>query len=412
VDRVVARLLLQHDTFRLQFSRGDSGLQQTIVQTVETTPFLHLDVSALSEREQLLAIESLIGDVQTSFDLSHAPLFKVVFLDRGTGGPGYLLMVINYQAGDVQSWPIIVADFDIAYRQIAQGKPIVLPSKTTSFKEWAERLHSYANSPGIERELPYWLNETRSQVASLPLDYPGGANVVASSANVTALLKAEETMAIVRLARAYDVRLEDVLLAGLALSFNQWAGDRPVLIDLVCHGREALFEDMDLSRTVGWFSTLFPVALQVADGTAADTLMSVTRQLRAIPNGGVGYGVLRYARNDRALTEELQALPQAQVSFNSLGAPFKDVADITLFNLARFFDGHLYDPLSPRPHLLAVSVLFAGGGQMQVQWTYSQNIHERTTIEGWCQGYVDALRTIVAGCPVELPGRSMEDDER
>ncbi len=107
----------------------------------------------------------------------------------------------------------------------------------------------------------------------------------------------------------YNTQINDVLLTALIQSFAQWTGERSLLVDLEGHGREDLFEDVDLSRTVGWFTTLFPIYLQLEEvDRPGETLKSVKEQLRRIPNRGIGYGILRYLNKDTAIGKKLQTL--------------------------------------------------------------------------------------------------------
>src|SRR5205814_1860551 len=123
-----------------------------------------------------------------------------------------------------------------------------------------------------------------------------------------------------RVSEAYGTRINEVLLAALGQSYAQWTGERSLLIDFEGHGREELFEGVDLSRTIGWFTTVFPVLLAFGDATHAKAVLKeIKEELQNIPNRGIGYGLLRYLYKDRNVAEQLQALPQAQVIFNYLG---------------------------------------------------------------------------------------------
>jgi non-ribosomal peptide synthase protein (TIGR01720 family) len=176
---------------------------------------------------------------------------------------------------------------------------------------------------------------------------------------------------------------------------------------------------VDLSRTVGWFTTIFPVLLKLQEADDPGTaLKSVKEQLRCIPNRGIGYGLLRYFKGDVAITEKLLSLPQAEVSFNYLGQFDQLLSPGSMFQIAKESSGAEHSRLGSRLHLLEVNALVAGG-QLQLDWTYSSKLHQRATIESLAQGFLKALRSLIAHCqspeaggytPSDFPLTQMSQD--
>ncbi len=181
------------------------------------------------------------------------------------------------------------------WRPPCRGLP--LPPKTTSWKRWAELLAAHARSPGIAAELPYWLGLPAAP--PLPRDLDGGGS--AAVATVAVELGAEETRALLQeVPEVYHTQVNDLLLAALARAFAAWTGAGTLLVGLEGHGREEIFPGVDLSRTVGWFTTLFPVALSLpAGGGPREAIRAVKETLRAVPGRGLGYGLLRYGTDAR-----------------------------------------------------------------------------------------------------------------
>src|SRR5205085_2697383 len=207
----------------------------------------------------------------------------------------------------------------------------------------------------LAQEPTYWLDLPWTRLAPLPCDWPATpeANLVGTARTHTVALEAEETEALLHeVPAAYGTQINDVLLTALAQTLATWTGTPTLLLDLEGHGREALFEDVDLTRTVGWFTTIFPVLLDLAemDGPGA-ALRTVKEQPRRIPRHGLGYGLLRYSSDD-ARAQQLQALPQAQVSFNYLGQLDPVLTADALFAPARESAGPANSPRNPRPYLL------------------------------------------------------------
>jgi non-ribosomal peptide synthase protein (TIGR01720 family) len=185
------------------------------------------------------------------------------------------------------------------------------------------------------------------------------------------------------------------LLTALTLTFNQWTGENCLLIDLEGHGREEIFEDVDLSRTVGWFTTIFPVRLQLDNANDLGTaLKSIKEQLRAIPNRGIGYGLLRYLSQNWEIATEFSS---AEVAFNYLGQFDQVLAKSSLFSLAQESSGSTKSLNNKRTHLLEIN----GGiyqGNLAINWSYSKNLHRQSTIETLAQNFIKLLRSLIAHC--------------
>src|SRR5262249_3824942 len=306
---------------------------------------------------------------------------------------------IHHLVVDTVSWRILLEDLHMAYQQLSSGMMIQLPPKTTSFKYWAEQLTKYVQSARLWQELTYWLVHPRTHVSHLPVYYLEGSNIVASACTVSASLSHAETQALLQeVPRAYQTQINDALLTALAQALAHWTGMSTLLIDLEGHGREEIVEGVDLSRTVGWFTTIFPVLLQLEPAVPpAEALKSVKEQLRCIPQRGIGYGVLRYLSQDKEIGEKLRALPQAEVCFNYLGQVDQGLAGARLFGLTQEASGPHRSLHGKRRYLLAINGCLVGG-QLQFDWTYSECIHRRDTIEGLAHGFIEALRTLIVHC--------------
>lgn len=169
-------------------------------------------------------------------------------------------------------------------------------------------------------------------------------------------------------------------------------------VDLEGHGREPLFEDVDLSRTVGWFTIQFPVLLDLrGTGHPGEAIVAAKEQLRAIPGRGIGYGLLRWATGDEEVARMLRGAPRAEISFNYLGQFGQSATQRTLFQATGEPTGSLRSPRSHRTHLLEVSAAVAEG-RMRVTFNYSDHIHLRSTMEELVEAYAEELRGLIAHC--------------
>lgn len=399
LQQALQQLLLHHDALRLRFHQTEACWQQFNALPDETVPFSLIDLSTLQEFAHSQTIESTSDQLQASLNLNSGPLLRVALFHLGTQKPSRLLLVIHHLAVDGVSWRILLEDLQTVYQQLESGKPIQLPAKTTSFKHWAEKLTEYAQSPAATKELTYWSNISTPKITHLPVDYKGGANTKASARSVKVSLNIEETRALLQeIHKAYRTQINDILLTALVQVLATWSGSNSILIDLEGHGREEILPDVDLSRTVGWFTTIFPVLLKLeATENLGDILKSIKEQLRAIPNRGIGYGLLRYLSGDAEITSQLSSLPQAEVSFNYLGQFDWGMQSDSFIKLASESFGSEHSQLGHRSHLLEINGLVVEN-QLQLEWTYSENFHSSATIESLAQDFAASLRMLIAHC--------------
>ena len=399
LQSVLQQLLGHHDALRLRFVQEGENWQQINTATRESVPLSIFDLSHLSPQEQQTAIKATDAELQASLDLSTGVIAQVALFQLGNDKPSYLLFIIHHLAVDAVSWRILLEDLATAYQQISRNEVIKLPPKTTSWQYWSDRLTEYAQIKAV-KELDYWLNQSSIQVTALPVDYPSDQenNTVASTASVSLALNEEQTRALLQdVPSAYNTQINDVLLTALVQSFAQWTGESSLLIDLEGHGREDLFEDVDLSRTVGWFTTLFPVRLQLQEiDHPGNALKFVKEQLRQIPNRGIGYGVLRYLQENSTIREKLQSLPSAQISFNYLGQFDQVLKASESLGLAKEFKAE-QSLVNQRSHLLGISG-FIRGGKLEMTWAYSQKIHKQDTIKKLALGFIEALKNLINHC--------------
>jgi amino acid adenylation domain-containing protein/non-ribosomal peptide synthase protein (TIGR01720 family) len=384
--RAVRTLIAHHDALRLRLT--DDGLRNA-APTGEA-PVEWIDASGVPEREQEAFLVRRAAGLQASLNLRTGPLIRVAYFEMGPGRPARLLIVIHHLCVDGVSWRILLEDFQRAY----EGLP--LPAKTTSYREWARRLTELAHSERLQQELRYWIELNSGAAAALPLDHSDGENTEASVDHVAISFDPSETEALVRgMPAAFGAEIHEALLSALGAALCEWTGSPSVLVDVEGHGREPIFDDVDVSRTVGWFTSLFPVRLGAGrPASVVEMLRAVRDELRQMPNRGLGYGVLRYM-DGQGSSRQLRELPQPQVSFNYLGqfdqllppdAPLKPAGESA---------GPVHSPQARRSHLLEISGGISGGC-LRLDWMYSREVHERATIERLAGAFGERLRELIA----------------
>ncbi|HBK22674.1 MAG TPA: non-ribosomal peptide synthetase [Planktothrix sp. UBA10369] len=400
LKQVLRILLNHHDALRLRYSRENENLEQINDGIKEAVSLTVIDLSELSPDGQKKAITTKDTELQNSLNLSSGEIVKFALFKLGNQQQGQLLIVIHHLAIDGISWRIILEDLTTAYAQISQGQAIKLPPKTTSFQDWSKQLVSYSKSEQLKPEIDYWLSQLQTKILPLPVDYSleKESNQLNSAKTINLFLTEEETRGLLQdVPSAYNTQINDVLLTALGSSFSQWTGGNSLLVDLEGHGREDLFEQVDLSRTVGWFTTLFPMVLEQSQtGKPQETLKSVKEQLRRLPYRGIGYGVLKYLSSDAEIKRQFKDLIKAQVSFNYLGQ-FDQVlsASEVLGRVKEWKSDH--SSSGDRSHLLEVSGLVRDQ-KLDIQFVYSENVHRRETIEKLANEFMEVLRNLIIHC--------------
>jgi non-ribosomal peptide synthase protein (TIGR01720 family) len=345
------------------------------------------------------AIEARAARAQGALDVEAGPVARAVLFDCGQARPQRLLLAVHHLVMDAVSWPILGEDLGAALRQAAAGEPVALPRKTTSFREWAERLEAYARSQELRAEAPYWAAAVPAAAVPVPADDEGAPDTEGATEAVFAELDAEETRALLQdVPAAYRTQINDALLAALVRAFGEWAGRPSLVVEMEGHGREDLFPEIDVTRTVGWFTSAFPVHLEGAPSMGpGELLKDVKERLRAVPARGIGYGVLRYLGGPD-VAGALRAQPHPQVSFNYLGQMDGSGADGKAL-LAPAADpiGAPRAPSAQRPYRLQVDGAVADG-RLRMGFYYAAGVYRRATVERLAEAYGRALREIIEHC--------------
>ncbi len=398
VHQAIGRLERHHDCLRIRFESRAGGWRQRFVEP-GVAPHTHLDLTALSAAEHTKALEDLALAAQMSLDLIHGPIFRAISCQLGDN-TSRLLIVTHHLAMDVISWPILLEDFHSAYSALNRRGGVELPAKTSSYRSWAEQLTELAKSPETEQQGAVWLADERPWPA-LPVDFDHGENHEGSAKQVVRALAAEPTEQLLRQApAAYQTQINDLLLSALIDAFAGWTGTRSLAIDLEGHGREELFETLDVTRTIGWFTSLYPVYLEVSEAaTPGELIKTVKETLRAIPDGGIPHGLLRFLQPESSIGRRLATQLRPEVSFNYLGRQGGGEEDERegTYTEAPEAVGPTIDPRNPRRHLLQFDA-FVQGGQLIVECSYSESHHLRSTIETLLDDYLKVLESLIHHC--------------
>ena len=397
--RSVDALVAHHDVLRMRFEFVDGQWRQDVAPVESADVLRCCDLSGLDGAGQQIAMQQAAVAAETGLSITGGPLLRVVLFTLGAGQPSRLFVTVHHLVMDGVSWRIVLADLETAYRQTSAGQSISLEPVGTSFTQWAHRLAAHVDSGALDADLTYWTAVSSRASADLPVDR-AGVNTVASSRVISVRLGREDTDALLhQVPGVYRTQVNDVLLSALGRGLGQWTGRDSVLVALEGHGREEILDRVELSRTVGWFTTMFPVALE-APGTSgwAEIIKSIKETLRAVPRRGLSYGALRYLSAPDSPAAVLHGDPAPQISFNYHGQWDVATGGSQGFYRAQHDDiGQNFAPESTRPYLLDVIGVVADG-QLQLSWIYSSEVHEETTVHRVAHDVLTALQEIVAHC--------------
>ncbi|MBX3301082.1 MAG: amino acid adenylation domain-containing protein [Nitrospira sp.] len=413
LTQAVQALVAHHDALRLRFHQNESGQWMQTYAAKESHPICErVDLAAL-EQEQLRPwpeiLEGLATEAHQKLHIIHGPLVRVVYFDRGPDETDRLLLIIHHLVVDGVSWRILIEDLQMAYRQLEQGQLVSLPAKATSMKSWREHLGSYADSESLRSELDYWTGEGATR-AHFPCSVTVEDNRVGNTVTVTVSLSVEETHALLHdVPPVYRTEINDILLTALAQTLCGWSGQSSLRVELEGHGREDLFDGVDVSQTVGWFTTRFPVTLMPGTAEPGAAIQAIKAQLRRIPKKGIGYGILRYLSSDATIRGNFQALPHPLVTFNYLGQIDASFHHGGLFTLAPDSAGISRDPQSKRQDFLAVNA-FIVNQQLWIDWTYPLKKSDARMLEDLAHRYVEILQNLIAHCTSPESGGATSSD--
>ena len=394
VERAVEHLMVHHDGLRQRILlAGADRMRVRIAQRGDVTPFAAYDLTGLEEAEQRRRIEEVAVETQASLDPAVGPLARFALFRLGGDRPDRLAIVAHRLVADAASMRILVEDLNRALGQLVAGEPVTLPPKTTSWQSWVRRLIAYAATPTVQSQRGYWSELVAAPSGRLPVDRPTepAADTAATERTVVVALDRGETADLLATPEAFACGIDEVLLAALGRVLCGWSGADRHLVDVERPGRDSLFDEVDLSRTVGWFSRTHPVALTGAPhDTPRSTLKAVKEALRTVPADGGGWQLLR------ADPEPVTAAP-VELAFAFLG----DV-DAPGFTPVPESIGPDAGPRGQRPYPILVEASLHGG-TLVVHWRYSESRHERSTVLGLGERYLAELRAFIeaAAHPVE-----------
>lgn len=395
LEKAFVKLVEQHDALRIIFRKEKDQIKQYNRGMAERT-FLLKEIDLIGRDKYEDLIEEEANRVQAGIDIWNGPLVSACLFKTYDGD--HLLIAIHHLVVDAVSWRIILEDLAIAYEQAVKGQEIKLGLKTDSFKNWSEKISEYSNSKKLLNEIEFWSRfENLDDIIPLPKDNHIEERRFKNSNIIRLILDEEETANILKnVNKAYNTEVNDILIAALGLAVKKWTGINKVAINIEGHGREEIIEDTNISRTVGWFTSLYPIVLDLHESDNLSYIIRYVKDtIRKIPNKGIGYGIIKYLtkeENKAAIKFKLKP----EISFNYLGE-FSNVLEGRQFEVSHLSVGKTIGGDYNRKHAIDVNC-FISNGKLFVEFTYNSDEYREETISNMAEYYKQAISVIIDHC--------------
>ena len=414
VDAALRALVEHHDALRLRLAERDGGRRQEFLPPSDGVPLrvVTLDGDDPSRRAAIVADEA--DREHRSLRLGEGSLFRGVLFE-GAGGWRRLLLVAHHVVVDDVSWDVLLEDVVALLVAATRGDPLRLPARTASARAWSIALAREAAAPRTAASASYWLAlgaPTRMLVDDGDAEQE---NRVGDAAVHRLALGGDAASRLADAARRLDATPQALLLASLLLAWREWSGQEDLLLDVEGHGRDVLGDALDVSRTVGWFTTVFPVRLAARRSAAAapppaDVVRAVQATLAGLPARGAAHGLLRWLSPDEATRAALAARGRPQLLFNYLGvrrAPFAADAPV---RLAAEPHGRARSPDAPRAYVLEINARVEAE-HVVLDVEYSRRLHRARSVERFGEALRTALQSVLETRPAPFALAAIGADE-
>ena len=394
VKEAFHHIVKHHDALRMVYTRKDD----TIIQYNRGVKEKLYDIEVIDltgEKEHEKRAQSEAQRIKRSINLEQGPLVKLALIKTMDGD--HLLIVIHHLVVDGVSWRIIFEDLAAGYEQAVKGENIQFPDKSDSYQEWAYKLKEYAQGEEIQKEMEYWKDICKTDAKLLKKDGAIEEGRSKSSKKIDIELNEEETEKLLKgTNKAYNTEINDILLTALGYAIKGYTGEDKVLIELEGHGREEILKEIDINRTVGWFTTIYPVLLDMGETQDISRQIKLIKEgLRRIPKKGIGYGVIKYLMpEERKQGINLEVKPE--IGFNYLGQFDNDVERGT-FGASRLGTGSSVGAENKRQHAIEINSMVTGG-RLSVSFSFDERQFKKETIKAIAESYKESIKEISEHC--------------
>lgn len=390
IRAVFQKILMHHDALRMTFDEVEGKIRQVNQDDHQELYLEVIDLRLAVDYRQALKDEA--ETLQASFSLQNGPLLKLALFQVPDGER--LLVLVHHLVMDVVSWRILFDDINTLYQQYKEGAELTLPLKTGSFQDWAQSLAYYADEPAfIQNEAPYWLDVVSQPHDLIRPDFNVSRTVNSDSRKIAFELDTEQTRHLLAdVSKQYHAGMNSVLLTALTQAVKGTFGTENLLIDLEGHGRQPI-TNVNTTRTVGYFTSTYPVLLSANKGDKTlERLLATHQHLSQVPNHGIGFGLLQHLSSfDGVRLAEVKP----QICFNYFGQFDQDIARLPI-PLADESTGHTQHPDDFRHPYFFYVTAYIESGKLTARIEYSQSQFNAETVQRLADAFEKALIQLAA----------------
>lgn len=391
LKQAVERLIDYHDGLRLSFKRQNNVWHSSYQKLDIDDVFSVCELSGIAKEERENFIQHKVVQTNASLSIDNNKLVKFIVFNAEKGEQQHLLFVVHQLIIDGSSTRLLIENLASIYETLTAGETPALV-KTSSAQYYGKKLETLAKR---SQDLAFWKRQLKT-VPALPKDNAIAKNLEAEACDFVATLDDNETEDLLkRVPNHFRARIQEVLLAALVISLKKWTQESRFKIELESHGRQPIFEDVDLSSTVGCFTAIYPLIIASPNTDIADNINLVKSLNRSLPEHGISHGLLHYV-NDASRSALHDSNPP-EILFNYLGQFDQLIENQSLFSLAGFVNKSSRAPVDQRTHIFEINS-YVYQGKYQLCWTYSSQMYKEESIATLANCYMDVLREIIQQC--------------
>nr|WP_309245933.1 non-ribosomal peptide synthase/polyketide synthase [Bacillus glycinifermentans] len=403
VKQVFEELVKHHDALRMIF-KEENGKVVQFNRGADSHQFDLCVYDVSQEKDQRQKVYQLATEIQQSIDIEKGPLVKTAIFNTDEGD--HLLIVIHHLVIDGISWRILFEDLALGYSRLEAGKTIEFYPKTASYQEFAQKIADYSRTEKLLKEKDYWCQALSENIGFLEMKEAAGVFKYEDSRTLNTELGEEDTRQLLRETnQAYHTEINDLLITALLVAARDVTGHTSLRISMEGHGREKAIGGIDVSRTIGWFTSKYPVFIDLGEEKGISSNIKIVKEtLRKVPNKGIGYGILKYTAKDADLIKGANT----PILFNYLGQLDEDI-NSKEFTSSWLSPGESIGNGITRENPMEINALVFNG-RLTIQTTYNAKVFDEDTVSTFAEAYKTALKTIISHCAAkEEPEKTPSD---
>lgn len=399
VAAAIQVLQRQHDSLRMRFIVKEDVRRAWLATEDQRVVLERIDIHAATSEQFAELLAQHADHIQGQFKFDGRPLFRAVWFECSALRLQRLWLLAHHLLIDAVSWRIVLGDLQQLLAEAGPGASSRLPARTQSLLEWSQQLQAHALGPSVQSSLAYWCDLLSA--IDFGVEFPVEASDEDGNAvKLSVELNASDTELLLKHCNhAHGTGINDLLLTAVSTAYSRWQGGVAMHIAMESHGRDLPFDDVDVSRTMGWFTASYPVLLKLPDADDPGArIEAIKAQLRQVPHAGLSYGMLRYLTRNPRLCALAEQAGEAPISFNYLGQfDAGEGEGGALFSIAGESTGRSRDPRQRRPHAIDL-IGMVSDGCLQMDFRYGRSQLASASVRQFADAFLSALREIIRHC--------------